>query len=738
MGVISRDESVVFRTRKLIELMSQKARNGSVRLMLESLGKLSPGEAADAIGCVLVSTYKDKEALLNALDINHRVHFVLNHIDKTIQFVKSAISVQQENIQSTSAPGDEIEALKIKIEKKSPPKEVLEVVHREVKKLQKMNEMHPSYSMTRAYLETLSNVPFNQFTPDAQEDIHHASIALDSGHFGLANAKRRILQYVAVQKLKKCSIRGPILCFVGPPGVGKTSLAKGMAGALQRKYVRVSLGGVRDEAEIRGHRRTYIGSMPGRIITGLCQIGVCDCVMLLDELDKMGHDFRGNPAAALLEVLDPEQNHSFVDTYLGVPVDLSHVIFLATANSLSSLPAALLDRLEVIKLTGYTLHEKLEIAQKHLMPKVLEENGLLEMFQAGKIEISKETIRFIVQTYTMEVGVRSLERCLSSICRHCATVLVQKLERSSASLNQATIRTSSNPSNENPRTNASNVQLSTPGISVSSSSLPMINSLLPGASIASSPDPGRQLGETSRSQVVSWCSMEKIVIDEELVKAVLGPPKHQVQSPEDHLCGSGVAAGLVWTPLGGSVQYIECCITNWRPLSEQGSLKLTGQLGEVLEESAEIALSWIKANSTRLDFPSSTKNPELDFHHCDVHVHLPSGGIQKDGPSAGITLAVALISLFAGKEVRSDTAMTGELSLRGVVLPVGGLKEKLMAAYQTGLKRVIIPLANKAEIQHEVSKEVRNALEIYPVKTLEDVLLLAFDPPYSLKLQSKM
>lgn len=308
---------------------------------------------------------------MKALKVPDRIQLVTQLIGKATQFVQSAISVRQKNNQETrNSPSDEIESLRIKIEKKSPPKEVLEVLKREIKKLQRMNEMHPSYSMIKGYLETLSNVPFNQMTPEAQQDLKQAQKALDNDHFGLENAKKRILEYLAVQKLKGGPTRGPILCFVGPPGVGKTSLAKGMAKALNRSFIRVSLGGVRDEAEIRGHRRTYIGSMPGRIIHGLCQIGKCDCVMLLDEVDKMGHDFRGNPAAALLEVLDPEQNHSFVDTYLGVPVDLSHVVFLATANSLSELPAALLDRLEVIKLTGYTLHEKLEIARKHLIPKV--------------------------------------------------------------------------------------------------------------------------------------------------------------------------------------------------------------------------------------------------------------------------------------------------------------------------------------------------------------------------------
>lgn len=351
-----------------------------------------------------------------------------------------------------------------------------------------------------------------------------------------------------------------------------------------------------------------------------------------------------------------------------------------------------------------------------------------ELFIAEKIEIGRNVIEFLAQNYTMEVGVRNLERSLSSICRHCATTLVQRLEHNNTPPHQRVISHSS--PNPNTPSNSSNAQVMNQ--LKLSSNLPQFASFFPGNYLAAPQGPVKESGK------VSWCSLEKIVIDQKLVEEVLGPPKHRLQSPEDHLQGTGVAAGLVWTPIGGSIQYIECCITSRRPMHEQGTLKLTGQLGDVLEESAQIALSWIKSNSTRLDFPKSNGDLGVEFDNCDVHVHLPSGGIQKDGPSAGITLAVALISLFSGKAVRSDTAMTGELSLRGMVLPIGGLKEKLMAAYQAGLKRVIIPNANKAEIQHEVPKEVFEGLEVCPVRTLEDVLLLAFKPPYILKEKSKM
>ncbi|CAN1259273.1 Lon protease homolog 2, peroxisomal [Linum perenne] len=516
---------------------------------------------------------------------------------------------------------DDVAALERKMESAGMPSTIWKHAQRELRQLKKMQPQQPGYNSSRVYLELLAELPWQKASEELEMDLKAAKERLDSDHYGLVKVKQRIIEYLAVRKLKP-DARGPVLCFVGPPGVGKTSLASSIAAALGRKFIRISLGGVKDEADIRGHRRTYIGSMPGRLIDGLKKVGVCNPVMLLDEVDKTGSDVRGDPASALLEVLDPEQNRTFNDHYLNVPFDLSKVIFVATANRAQPIPPPLLDRMEVIELPGYTPEEKLKIAMRHLIPRVLDQHGL----SSGFLQVPEAMVKLVIQRYTREAGVRNLERHLAALARAAAVRLAEQGQ-----------------------------------------TVPVMNLL---------------------------------------ILYVTQPPRFDDKEAAERVASPGISVGLVWTAFGGEVQFVEAT-----SMAGKGELHLTGQLGDVIKESAQIALTWVRARASDLKLAAGHEISLLEGK--DVHIHFPAGAIPKDGPSAGVTLVTALVSLFSQQRVRADTAMTGEMTLRGLVLPVGGIKDKILAAHRYGIKRVILPERNLKDLA-EVPAAVLGSLEVYP------------------------
>lgn len=523
---------------------------------------------------------------------------------------------------------DEQDELTSQIKAKNLPKSIEEKALKEIARLSKINPSSPDYSIILNYLDWIKELPFSQSTVDT-ENLKDAKEILDSDHFGLEKVKQRILEYLAVLHLTK-EIRGPILCFVGPPGVGKTSVATSIARALNRKFVRMSLGGVKDEAEIRGHRKTYVGAMPGRIINGLKIAGSNNPVFLLDEIDKLSSDIHGDPASALLEVLDPEQNTTFRDRYIEVPFDLSKVMFITTANSLDTIPYPLLDRMEVIELTGYTNQEKLEIAKRYLIPKQLKLNGLTE----GKAEFTEDAINEIIEGYTMEAGVRNLERQIGSVVRKIATKVAEK-----------------------PKT-------------------------------------------------------RKQVVKAENVFDYLGVRKslRDITMDKDEV---GACTGLAWTSVGGTTLTIEVSLMHGK-----GEILLTGKLGDVMKESARAAISYIRSNAVKYGI-----DQEL-FEKRDIHVHVPEGATPKDGPSAGITMATAILSAFTNKPVKKGVAMTGEITLRGKVLPIGGLKEKALAGFRQGIKTIIIPKANEKDLS-EIPNEIRKEINFVTVSSIDQVFEVA-------------
>lgn len=523
---------------------------------------------------------------------------------------------------------NEIEGLKEQIKAKKMPQEIEEKVLKELFRMSKMNPSSPDYTVLRGYIDWIIDVPFESVGDDC--DVAYAKEVLEKEHYGLEKVKDRILEYLAVYKLTG-KLNGPIICLVGPPGVGKTSVAGSIARALNRKFVRMSLGGVKDEAEIRGHRKTYIGAMPGRIIFGLKEAKCNNPVFLLDEIDKISSDLRGDPASALLEVLDPEQNSTFRDRYLEIPYDLSKVMFVTTANSLDTIPQPLLDRMEVLSLSGYTYQEKEEIAKRYLIPRQVKTNGLTDKL----ISFTDEGIRLIIEGYTKEAGVRTLERTIATVCRKVATEY---------SLNK---------------------------------------------------------------------KAKKKKIDEKAVEKYLGSVKYS-QDEKEESCEVGVATGLAWTQVGGTTLSVEVNV-----MEGKGDLILTGKLGEVMQESAKTAYSYVKSNFAKFGIDESV------FKTKDVHVHVPEGATPKDGPSAGITLATAIVSALSGKKVRNDVSMTGEITLRGRVLPIGGLKEKALASYKIGVKNIVIPKANEKDIE-EIPECVRNELNFIPVRSFEQVYENAF------------
>ncbi|MCJ7441476.1 MAG: endopeptidase La [Thermoanaerobaculaceae bacterium] len=527
---------------------------------------------------------------------------------------------------------EEFEELTKRIEAAGMPKEVQEKAISELKRLEGMAPMSAEGTVSRNYIDWLLSVPWKKVTREIR-DIKRAEEVLEADHYGLDKAKERILEFLAVRQLVKRP-KGTILCFVGPPGVGKTSLAKSVARATGRKFVRLSLGGVRDEAEMRGHRRTYIGAFPGQIIQMMKKAGTVNPVFLLDEVDKLGADFRGDPAAALLEVLDPEQNHTFVDHYLDVEYDLSRVFFICTANVTHTIPPALQDRMETIRLSGYTHYEKLRIAQRFLVKKQVEQQGLSRY----KVGFQDEAVTLLIERYTREAGVRNLEREIASICRKLAREVLKKKAASGS----------------------------------------------------------------------------EIEVTPERVSDLLGKPRFRVLRPGEH-SEVGVATGLAWTEVGGEILATEVSL-----MRGKGSLTLTGQLGDVMQESARAALSYVRARAVQLPLPAEF------FDQRDIHVHVPEGAIPKDGPSAGITMGMALLSAVTGVPVRQDIAMTGEITLRGKVLPVGGIKDKVLAAFGAGIREIILPIENEKDLE-DIPEDVRTVMQFHLVKEMDEVIPLALD-----------
>jgi ATP-dependent Lon protease len=612
-----------------------------------------PGVLADLVASNLRLKIEESQAILEIFDPIERLKKVNDLLSRELELSTMQARIQNQakeemsktqrdyflreqlkQIQQELGEGDErteeINELRKQIEKAKMPIEVKREAGKQLRRLEQMHPESSEASLVRTYLDWLVDLPWSKKTRD-NLNIKKAKQVLDEDHYNLEKIKERILEYLAVNKLRK-KLKGPILCFVGPPGVGKTSLGRSIARALGRNFVRVSLGGVRDEAEIRGHRRTYVGALPGRVIQGIKQAGSSNPVFMLDEIDKVGADFRGDPSAALLEVLDPEQNHSFSDHYLNLSFDLSNTLFICTANLLDPIPAALADRMEVIQLSGYTNEEKLEIARKYLIPRQIEENGL----STKTIELSDDAMLRIIGEYTKEAGLRNLEREIASICRKVA----RKVAEGKTELTRIT-----------------------------------------------------------RANIHSF----------------LGAPKF-LPEPEQEHHEIGVATGLAWTSAGGEILYVEASLSKGR-----GNLTLTGQLGEIMKESAQAAVSYARAHAKKLDI-------EEDFYQkLDIHIHVPAGAIPKDGPSAGITMATALISALTKRAVSRDVAMTGEITLRGRVLPIGGLKEKSLAAFRAGIRTIIIPDRNEKDLD-DIPKALRRKLHWVVAQNMSDVLNSALLP----------
>ncbi|MDA0713509.1 MAG: endopeptidase La, partial [bacterium] len=587
-----------------------------------------------------------KKRLIKVLELLNRQFEVLKLSNKINSQVKGEMSKTQREYylrQQLKAIKEELgdkeddegglEELEKKLKAANLTEDGDKAAKRELRRMRNMQPSQAEYTVARTYLDWLAELPWNKLSKD-KLDLVHAQETLDADHYGLDKIKRRIVEYLAVRKLK-ADMKGPILCFLGPPGVGKTSLGRSIANTLGRKFHRISLGGVRDEAEIRGHRRTYIGALPGRIIQGMKKAGTSNPVFLLDEIDKLGHDFRGDPSSALLEVLDPEQNNTFSDHYLDIPFDLSRVLFIATANQGEPIPPALRDRMEIIDVPGYTYEEKLNIAKQHLIPKQIAEHGISN----EQIEIPDETILKIATGFTREAGVRNLEREIAAVCRSVA-VDVAKHEKKDKTVTK------------------------------------------------------------------------EIITPKRLVK-ILGQEKYYNETAE-RTSVPGVATGLAWTASGGDLLFIEAT-----RMGGKGSLILTGQLGDVMKESAQTAMSWIRSRST--DFGLAEKIDDHFLEKTDIHLHFPAGAIPKDGPSAGVTIISALISLLTGKCTKPNTAMTGEVTLRGLVLPVGGIKEKVLAAHRAGIKNIVMPARNEKDLL-DIPANVRKEINFIFAKKIEDVL----------------
>jgi len=640
-------EALMRNVKEGLEKMMQMGRMISPDLIMVLDSLQDPARFCDLVAANIGLNVEDAQKLLEIVDPTERLKKLNELVAKELELLEIQVRIQsqakeemsktqreyflreqlraiQKELGEIDERTAEVAELREKIEKAKMPKEVEEEALKQLRKLEMMHPDAMEASWVRSYLEWLVELPWNKSTKD-NLDIKRAKRILDEDHYDLEKVKERILEYLSVRKLNP-KMKGPILCFVGPPGVGKTSLGQSIARAMGRKFVRMSLGGIRDEAEIRGHRRTYVGAMPGRIIQGIKQAGSNNPVFMLDEIDKLGVDFRGDPAAALLEVLDPEQNWSFRDHYINLPFDLSKVMFICTANLVDPIPPALRDRMEIIEIPGYTLEEKMEIAKQYLIPKQMKENGISKKY----IEFTDDALKMIIAQYTREAGVRNLERSIGSVCRKVA----------------------------------------------------------------------RRIAEGNK---------KKVVVTTENLHEFLGPPKYL---PEEELEKDevGVATGLAWTGTGGDILRVEVSIVKGKK-----NLILTGHLGEVMKESAQAALSYAKRIA-----PEFGLSPEF-FEDKEVHIHVPAGAIPKDGPSAGVTMATALISAMTGIPVRKDVAMTGEITLRGRVLPIGGLKEKALAALRSEIKNVIIPERNRKDLE-EIPENLRSQINFIFAKTMEDVL----------------
>jgi ATP-dependent Lon protease len=635
--------------KQVIQLMPELPREAGS--LIDSIQ--APGALADLVAANLDAPVEEKAQLIETLDIKDRIRKVLRLLTRQLEILKmrerinsqikeemgknqreyvlrQQLKAIKEELGEDDGDQGDLDGLEERIAKANLPSEADNVAKKQLKRLRSMQVGSAEYTVVRTYLDWILDLPWSNSTEDNM-DIAAVRQVLDEDHYGLDKVKKRIVEYLAVRKLKKDK-KGPILCLIGPPGVGKTSLGKSIARALGRKFVRISLGGVHDEAAIRGHRRTYVGALPGQIIQGMKKSGTINPVFMMDEVDKIGHDFRGDPSAALLEVLDPEQNNTFADHYLEIPYDLSNVMFVATANIADPIPPPLRDRMEILEIPGYTRREKLAIARQHLIPKQLEEHGLKE----AQLAITDEAVEELIEHYTREAGVRSLERTVASVIR---------------------------------------------GVAV---------------------------------KVAEGDNTPRVIKTEEELREFLGAIKYTSEVAE-RTEETGVATGLAWTSVGGEILFIEAT-----RMFGTGKLQLTGQLGDVMKESAHAALSYVRTNAEKYGIPK-------DFlEKSDVHIHIPAGAMPKDGPSAGITMFTALVSLLTGIRVRHDVAMTGEISLRGRVLPIGGIKEKTLAAHRAGVKRVIVPERNKADLD-EVPKEVRDELEFVYVHKLDEVLEAALE-----------
>ncbi|MDL1983454.1 MAG: endopeptidase La [Deltaproteobacteria bacterium] len=610
-----------------------------------------PGILADMIASIINSTLEEKQKVLEILDIKKRLEEVTRLVNYQLEILKLGNKIQsqvkgdmdkkqreyylrqqmeaiKEELGEKDKTSIEIEEYKAKIKEKNLPQEVLKEAERELDRLSRMHPSSSEYTVASTYLDWMTSLPWNKSTKD-NLDIKKARKVLDDDHYGLIKPKKRIIEFLAVRKLKPES-KGPILCFAGPPGTGKTSLGRSIARALGRKFHRISLGGVRDEAEIRGHRRTYVGALPGRIIQGIRRAESNNPVFMLDEIDKVGSDFRGDPSSALLEVLDPEQNFSFSDHYLDVPFDLSKVMFITTANILDTIPPALRDRMEVLHLLGYTLDEKIKIANRFLIPRQREAHGL----NLSQISFTNASIKNIITGYTREAGLRNLEREIATICRGVATQIVA--------------------------------------------------------------------GEA-----------KSVKINIKDVYKFLGPV-HFASEARARPSKPGIAMGLAWTMNGGELLFIEAT-----SMKGKRGIALTGQLGDIMKESASAALSFIRANASKIGIS------ENFFDKIDIHIHIPAGGIPKDGPSAGVTILTALVSLLTNKTIKKDLAMTGEITLRGRVLPVGGIKEKVLAAHHAGIKTIIMPKWNKKDLEEDIPEKVKEEIQFYFVDEMMEVLKIA-------------
>ena len=630
--------------KRVVKLMPELPKEASA--LLDSVS--DPGQLADLLTSNLDVPVEEKQEILETFDLKARLRKVLAFLSRQLEVLKvrekinsqvqeemgrnqreyvlrQQLKAIKEELGEMDEAGGDLDDFLERIAKADMPPEADKAAHKQLDRLKVMQPSSAEYTVTRTYLEWLVDVPWSKSTDDLL-DIDNVRKVLDEDHYDLEKIKKRIVEYIAVRKLKPDK-KGPILCLAGPPGVGKTSLGRSIARAIGREFIRVSLGGVRDEAEIRGHRRTYVGSLPGRIIQNMKKAGTINPVFMLDEIDKLGHDFRGDPASALLEVLDPEQNYSFSDHYLEVPYDLSRVMFIATANVMDPVPPALRDRLEILELPGYTRDEKMQIAKQFLVPKQLEEHGLTEEL----LTFEDDALSEIIESHTREAGVRNLEREVANVIRGCAVKVAEEQEDALANITK------------------------------------------------------ENLGE------------------------FLGPQKF-ISEVADRVAEPGVATGLAWTPVGGDIIFVEAT-----RMPGKGNMVLTGQLGDVMKESAQAALSYVRSRAVDLGISEDF----LEKH--DLHIHIPAGAIPKDGPSAGITLFIAIASLLKNQCVRADVAVTGEITLRGAVLPVGGIKEKVLAAHRAGIKMVILPERCRKDLE-DIPDQAKEELEFKFVKRVDEVL----------------